>query len=222
MKKKILITLLIILLFIIIYFVYINLSFKSVLKNTINYESKINYSTIIELNLNNKSKNSKMIYDIKKSSNIKKVNIIYYINNKRVNNIDKYIIFSNNKQDTYVLNNKKYEKQKKSDDFYLNYELLNKTSVLFKKNNKYILVMKAYDAYNLIYNKQVIEKEKLNYYIIVIVEASKEDYINKIEYNINNINKSSDDNNILNYKVLIKNKNINNHDKIILPFNLNK
>ena len=136
--------------------------------------------------------------------------------------IDKYIIFSNNKQDTYVLNNKKYEKQKKSDDFYLNYELLNKTSVLFKKNNKYTLVMKAYDAYNLIYNKQVIEKEKLNYYIIVIVEASKEDYINKIEYNINNINKSSDDNNILNYKVLIKNKNINNHDKIILPFNLNK
>ena len=89
MKKKILITLLIILLFIIIYLVYINLSFKSVLKNTINYESKINYSTIIELNLNNKSKNSKMIYDIKKSSNIKKVNIIYYINNKRVNNIEK-------------------------------------------------------------------------------------------------------------------------------------
>ena len=221
MKKKLLITLFLIIIIILFYFIYINILFKNTLNTTIEYENKINYSTIINLEMNNKYKKSKMIYDVKKSSNIKKININYYTDDKLINNIDEYIITNNNKQTTYINNKNKYEKQDNSNEFFVDYKLLKKSIVLNKNNKSYLLILKAYDAYNIIYNKKVIDKDKLNYYIMVNVKYNKDNFINKISYNIDNINKSDNKKESLKYKVVIDIKDINNHNKINLPFKIN-
>ena len=78
--------------------------------------------------------------------------------------------------------------------------------------------MKAYDAYNLIYKKDVMKKNDLNFNIIVTVKKdNKTNFIKEISYKIDNINKNKEIKPI-SYKLKIVNTKINNNDKIDLPF----
>ena len=181
------------------------------MNNTINYKDKINYSTYIETSL--KGQNTlKINYEIIKTSNIKKIILSNYTNNKIENKIEKYIV--NNK--VYVNDNGKYKELKDNEEkININYSYLKKSKVKKLNNNTYKIKMKAYDAYNMIYTKDVMNKKDLDKNIIVIIKKEN-NFINEISYTINNLNNNK--NNPLKYKIKISNTNINNHDKLELPF----
>ena len=212
MKKKLFIMVLIIILMIIIYYIYINISFNKLVNNTIYYENKINYNTNITLNINDKYNSSKIKYEIIKSNNIKKILLSNYKDNKLENKIEKYIV----NKDVYIYDNGKYiKKNEQNEEFIINYNYLKKAKIKSYNNNEYKIKIKALDAYNMIYNKKIMNEKNLNKYIYIkVIKDNKNDFIKEISYNIDNLN--NDKNNPLKYKVNIKNENINNHDNIKL------
>ena len=220
MKKKLLIITIILIFIIFLYLIIGKISFNNYLNSTINYEKKINYSTNINMSIKTKITNSKINYDIIKSSNIKKIILENYVDNKIDNKIQKYIVKEKNKESTYVYNGKTYDKQEKNEEIInINYTLLKKSKIKSYNLNTYKIKMKAYDAYNLVYKKQTMKKNNLNYDILVYVKMDKNNkFIKEISYTINNLNNSNDENQKIKYQVKIVNSDINNHNELKLPF----
>ena len=220
MKKKLLIITIILIFIIFLYLIIGKISFNNYLNSTINYEKKINYSTNINMSIKTKITNSKINYDIIKSSNIKKIILENYVDNKIDNKIQKYIVKEKNKESTYVYNGKTYDKQEKNEEIInINYTLLKKSKIKSYNLNTYKIKMKAYDAYNLVYKKQAMKKNNLNYDILVYVKMDKNNkFIKEISYTINNLNNSNDENQKIKYQVKIVNSDINNHNELKLPF----
>jgi len=78
--------------------------------------------------------------------------------------------------------------------------------------------MKASDAYNLTYASNVMNKKKLKSNVKVTIITNKDNFIKEISYNIDNMNKTKNKDDKINYKVKIVNRDINNQDTIKLPF----
>ena len=214
MKKKLIIVLLFIII-IIIYFVYSKNTFNSLIDNTITYDNKINYNTNISLKIKSNITSSKINYDIVKSSNIKKIILTNYKDNKKENSILKYVVNNN----IYAFNGKTYELQNtKNEDFVIKYKYLKNSKIKYYYNNTYVISMKIKDAYNLIYDEDIMKENKNDYIDVLVTRDKKNNFIKKISYKINNINKSKNKNDTLKYEVKITNSNINNHDTLKLPF----
>lgn len=225
--KVILITIILILLFIIIYFVYRRVSLNKYLDLTIEYSDKINYSTNIQLSISKDNFNQKFVYNIDKSSYIKRIMISNYTNDDLVSSIIKCIVSKGSKKGEYTLINDKYFKSKDSVQINVDYKKLKDDiiSVKSKRTKKikdkkyieYIVKAKGYNAYNLIYDKEILTKEEYNKDIYITILIDKENnFIYNISYTIENINLSSE--NKFNYRVDIINSKINNSEKISLPF----
>lgn len=220
MKKyiKYLVVIVLLILFLIFYLIFKKNDLNRSIDNTINLKDKINYSTSITLEINDSYTSSKIQYDSIKSGNIKKINIINYIDSKNQNNIIKYEVGNT----TYVYNGKSYEKQEKNkEDFNINYELLKEKIIKIKnvKDNEYIVEMEASDAYNILYSKEVVSKDDIDATVYLKIVVDKDtNFIKKISYEIDNLNNSEYENNMVSYKVDIENNDINNHDEIKLPF----
>ncbi len=227
--KTILILLIIILISIIIFFIFQKVSLNNYLNNTIEYSNKINYTTNINLNIKDSNNNSKINYEIVRSSYINKITIENYINNTLTSNIDKYIITKGDKKGSYVYDNEEYKKLDEiKEEFNVNYQNLKNNIKFIKKSSneiingvnykKYIVKMKSYDAYNLIYENQILTKKDSDKYIDVEIYIDKtNNFVYKISYKINNLN-NRNDNSSINYDVEIINKDINNTNDIKLPF----
>lgn len=220
MKKyiKYLVVIVLLILFLIFYLIFKKNDLNRSIDNTINLKDKINYSTSITLEINDSYTSSKIQYDSIKSGNIKKINIINYIDSKNQNNIIKYEVGNT----TYVYNGKDYDVQKSSnDDFNINYELLKEKILKIEsvKDNEYIVKMKACDAYNILYSNEVMSNDDIDAIIYLKIVVDKDtNFIKKISYEIDNLNNSEYKNNMVSYKVDIENNDINNHDEIKLPF----
>ncbi len=220
----------ILILFLVIFIFARNMSLNNYLNKTIEYSPKINYSTSIILNIKDLNNSSKIEYNVSKFSHIRKIKIDNYQNNKLINNIEKYIVTNGNKKGTYIYDNSEYKKVNNiKEDFVVNYELIKKNIKSIKKvenvviNNisykKYIVKMKAYDAYNIIYKDEILKKEDLNKIIDVQIYIDKSNnFVYKIKYDIQNLNNADEKNIILNYDAEITNTNINNYNEIKLPF----
>ena len=220
MKKKVFIILFILVFTVFLYFIIGKITFNDYLDNTINYENKINYSTNINMSIKSKITSSKINYDIIKTSNVKKIILSNYVDNKLDNKIQKYIVNEKNKQVTYVYNGKTYDKQEKNEEkININYNLLEKSKLKSFTFNTFKIKMKAYDAYNLVYKKEVMKKKDLDYNILVYVKVDKKNkFIKEISYTINNLNKTKDETTKIKYNVKIVNSDINNHNELKLPF----
>ncbi len=219
--KKIIYILIIVLCFILSYFIYRRLSFNNLINDVIDHDTKINYDTMIQLTLDNQSYSSKIELDIRKADNIKKITINNYRNNKLESNIYEYWIKENKKYITYVYNGIEFEKRKSVNMINIDYKKLKDCilKIKSKRKNTYIVSMKAYDAYNIIYGSEVLSKKDLNKKIDVkIVKDDNKNFIKEISYKIDNLNNSSVDDKKTNYSVKIKNINIDNTNKIKLPF----
>lgn len=220
MKKKVFIILFILIFIIFLYFIIGKITFNDYLDNTINYENKINYSTNINMSIKSKITSSKINYDIIKTSNVKKIILSNYVDNKLDNKIQKYIVKEKSKQVTYVYNGKTYDKQEKNEEkININYNLLKKSKLKSFTFNTFKIKMKAYDAYNLVYKKEVMKKKDLDYNILVYVKVDKKNkFIKEISYTTDNLNKTKDENTKIKYNVKIVNSDINNHNELKLPF----
>ena len=77
--------------------------------------------------------------------------------------------------------------------------------------------MKKSDAYNLIYDKDIMNEKNLNGTVDVQILVDKStNFIYEIDYVIDNLN--SDSNNKIKYSVQINNFDFNNNNEINLPF----
>ena len=197
---------------------YRRISFYSVVDNTINNKDKINYTTNIELISIYKGGSMKIQYELVKYADIKKVTINDYINNNLENSLLKYI--KGNK--TYVYDNESYEeKENAQDEFNVNYNYLKDKLINLKSKsgNKYIIKMNTYDAYNLIYDKEILSKKQTQGTTdVTIIVNENSNFIEEISYEIDDLNIYNNDNNLSKYKVKIKNIDINNVNEIKLPF----
>ena len=91
-------------------------------------------------------------------------------------------------------------------------EVINKVSY-----KKYTVSMKKSDAYNLIYDKDVMDEKNLSGTVDVQILVDKStNFIYEIDYVIDNLN--SDSNNKIKYSVQINNFDFNNNNEINLPF----
>ena len=227
--KLILFMLLIIIIFLTIFFISRKIILNTYLNKTDENSKKINYSTNINLNIKDSNNNSKMEYEVVRSSYIKKITLFNYSNDVIVNDIKKYIVEKGSKKGSYIYDGKKYKKSDNiEEEFLIDYkELKDKIKFIKKVDNvtinnkkykKYIVKMKSYDAYNLIYKDEILKKDDSNKNIEVEIYIDKSNnFIYKIKYEINNLN-NSDDSNSLDYNVEIVNKDINNNNEIKLPF----
>lgn len=230
MKKYIKIILIILgisLIFILVFLLNRKISLNSYLNKTIEYSKKINYTTNITLNVNDSYNNSKINYEVIHSSYIDKIMIENYTNNKLTSNILKYIVKEGSKKGSYVYDDGQYEKSDNiTKEFYVDYGKLKQSIKSIKKSEeivindnsykKYIVKMKSYDAYNLIYEKDILTKKDSNKYIDVYIYIDKtNNFVYKMEYAISNLNNSDSS---LDYNVEIINKDINNTNDIKLPF----
>lgn len=212
MKKRIMYIIIGVLLIFLCVIIIKKISLNSSINNTIKYKDKINYSTNIQLTIVDKNNSSKINYDIIRSSNAKKIVFSNYINDDLKNEISRYVINKKGKTKTYTYNGKTYDEIKnKKEEFNINYNLLKKGKLKSFKKNEYVIKMKSYNAYNLIYDKQIMTKKDLKSKVKVTIKVDdKTNFIKEISYNI----KEKD----LNYKVVIKNTDINNQKEIKLPF----
>lgn len=220
MKKysKLIILLIFVVVMIIIIFSYRKISFYNVVDNTVKLKDKINYTTNIELITQNKDVSMKINYEMIKSSNGKKISIDNYVNDEVQNNLLKYIV----DKKTYVYDNGKYEeKETTNDDFNVNYKNLKDklVSLKSKSENKYVIKMNKYDAYNLIYDKEVLTKDKVKGTVdITILVNKKNNFIEEISYVIDDLDIYGNNHDLSKYSVKITNTDINNKNKIDLPF----
>ena len=215
MKKKILLIVIIMLIVFLVYCIYINISFNQLVDNVINYKDKINYSTNIKLNIKTKKSSSNMEYDMTKSGSIKKIILIHKVDNELKYRIIRYKEKKNNEEVTYIYNDKSYEIAKNNKEIFdIRYEMLKNGKIIKVNKNKYIIKMKSYDAYNMIYPKNVVNQKATNKNIYVtILKDENNNFIKEIYYEIDDMG-----NNSMTYTVNIKNREINNQNKIELPF----
>ena len=121
----------------------------------------------------------------------------------------------------------KYPISAAKEDFKIDYKKLKKNIIKIKKVDnevinkvsykKYTVSMKKSDAYNLIYDKDVIDEKNLSGTVDVQILVDKSaNFIYEIDYVIDNLN--SDSNNKIKYSVQVNNFDFNNNNEINLPF----
>lgn len=203
-------------------------SLNNYLNKTNKYSNKINYTTGITLNIESLDKQSKIEYTIARTKDIKNIIISKYDDEELTSSINKYLVKENGKTKCYTKDSSSNKVScDAKEDFKIDYKKLKKNIIKIKKVDnevinkvsykKYTVSMKKSDAYNLIYDKDVMDEKKLNGTVDVQILVDKStNFIYEIDYVIDNLN--SDSNNKIKYSVQINNFDFNNNNEINLPF----
>lgn len=228
-KVKIVVVLVVILfIFLGIFFMGKKVSLNNYLNKTNKYSNKINYTTGITLNIESLDKQSKIEYTIARTKDIKNIIISKYDDEELTSSINKYLVKENGKIKCYTKDSSSNKVScDAKEDFKIDYKKLKKNIIKIKKVDnevinkvsykKYTVSMKKSDAYNLIYDKDVMDEKKLNGTVDVQILVDKStNFIYEIDYVIDNLN--SDSNNKIKYSVQINNFDFNNNNEINLPF----
>lgn len=228
-KVKIVVVLVIILfIFLGIFFMGKKVSLNNYLNKTEKYSNKINYTTGITLNIESLDKQSKIEYTIARTKDIKNIIISKYDDEELTSSINKYLVKENGKTKCYTKDSSSNKVScDAKEDFKIDYKKLKKNIIKIKKVDnevinkvsykKYTVSMKKSDAYNLIYDKDVMDEKKLSGTVDVQILVDKStNFIYEIDYVIDNLN--SDSNNKIKYSVQINNFDFNNNNEINLPF----
>lgn len=228
-KVKIVVVLVVILfIFLGIFFVGKKVSLNNYLNKTEKYLNKINYTTGIILNIESLDKQSKIEYTIARTKDIKNIIISKYDDEELTSSINKYLVKENGKTKCYTKDSSSNKVScDAKEDFNVDYKKLKKNIIKIKKVDnevinkvsykKYTVSMKKSDAYNLIYDKDIMNEKNLNGTVDVQILVDKSaNFIYEIDYVIDNLN--SDSNNKIKYSVQINNFDFNNNNEINLPF----
>ena len=228
-KVKIVVVLVVILfIFLGIFFMGKKVSLNNYLNKTNKYSNKINYTTGITLNIESLDKQSKIEYTIARTKDIKNIIISKYDDEELTSSINKYLVKENGKTKCYTKDSSSNKVScDAKEDFKIDYKKLKKNIIKIKKVDnevinkvsykKYTVSMKKSDAYNLIYNKDVMDEKNLSGTLDVQILVDKStNFIYEIDYVIDNLN--SDSNNKIKYSVQINNFDFNNNNEINLPF----
>ena len=228
-KVKIVVVLVVILfIFLGIFFVGKKVSLNNYLNKTEKYLNKINYTTGITLNIESLDKQSKIEYTIARTKDIKNIIISKYDDEELTSSINKYLVKENGKTKCYTKDSSSNKVScDAKEDFNVDYKKLKKNIIKIKKVDneviskvsykKYTVSMKKSDAYNLIYDKDVMDEKNLSGTVDVQILVDKSaNFIYEIDYVIDNLN--SDSNNKIKYSVQINNFDFNNNNEINLPF----
>lgn len=228
-KVKIVVVLVVILfIFLGIFFVGKKVSLNNYLNKTEKYLNKINYTTGITLNIESLDKQSKIEYTIARTKDIKNIIISKYDDEELTSSINKYLVKENGKTKCYTKDSSSNKVScDAKEDFNVDYKKLKKNIIKIKKVDnevinkvsykKYTVSMKKSDAYNLIYDKDIMNEKNLNGTVDVQILVDKfANFIYEIDYVIDNLN--SDSNNKIKYSVQINNFDFNNNNEINLPF----
>lgn len=228
-KVKIVVVLVVILfIFLGIFFMGKKVSLNNYLNKTNKYSNKINYTTGITLNIESLDKQSKIEYTIARTKDIKNIIISKYDDEELTSSINKYLVKENGKTKCYTKDSSSNKVScDAKEDFKIDYKKLKKNIIKIKKVDnevinkvsykKYTVSMKKSDAYNLIYDKDVMDEKKLSGTVDVQILVDKStSFIYEIDYVIDNLN--SDSNNKIKYSVQINNFDFNNNNEINLPF----
>ena len=228
-KVKIVVVLVVILfIFLGIFFIGKKVSLNNYLNKTEKYSNKINYTTGITLNIESLDKQSKIEYNISRNKDIKNIIINKYDDEELTSSISKYLVKENGKTKCYTKDSSSNKVScDAKEDFKIDYKKLKKNIIKIKKVDnevinkvsykKYTVSMKKSDAYNLIYDKDVMDEKKLSGTVDVQILVDKStNFIYEIDYVIDNLN--SDSNNKIKYSVQINNFDFNNNNEINLPF----
>lgn len=228
-KVKIVVVLVVILfIFLGIFFMGKKVSLNNYLNKTNKYSNKINYTTGITLNIESLDKQSKIEYTIARTKDIKNIIISKYDDEELTSSINKYLVKENGKTKCYTKDSSSNKVScDAKEDFKIDYKKLKKNIIKIKKVDnevinkvsykKYTVSMKKSDAYNLIYDKDVMDEKKLSGTVDVQILVDKStNFIYEIDYVIDNLN--SDSNNKIKYSVQINNFDFNNNNVIKLPF----
>lgn len=228
-KVKIVVVLVVILfIFLGIFFVGKKVSLNNYLNKTEKYSNKINYTTGITLNIESLDKQSKIEYTIARTKDIKNIIISKYDDEELTSSINKYLVKENGKTKCYTKDSSSNKVScDAKEDFKIDYKKLKKNIIKIKKVDnevinkvsykKYTVSMKKSDAYNLIYDKDVMNEKNLSGTVDVQILVDKStNFIYEIDYVIDNLN--SDSNNKIKYSVQINNFDFNNNNEINLPF----
>lgn len=228
-KVKIVVVLVVILfIFLGIFFMGKKVSLNNYLNKTNKYSNKINYTTGITLNIESLDKQSKIEYTIARTKDIENIIISKYDDEELTSSINKYLVKENGKTKCYTKDSSSNKVScDAKEDFKIDYKKLKKNIIKIKKVDnevinkvsykKYTVSMKKSDAYNLIYDKDVMDEKKLSGTLDVQILVDKStNFIYEIDYVIDNLN--SDSNNKIKYSVQINNFDFNNNNEINLPF----
>ena len=228
-KVKIVVVLVVILfIFLGIFFMGKKVSLNNYLNKTNKYSNKINYTTGITLNIESLDKQSKIEYTIARTKDIKNIIISKYDDEELTSSINKYLVKENGKTKCYTKDSSSNKVScDAKEDFKIDYKKLKKNIIKIKKVDnevinkvsykKYTVSMKKSDAYNLIYDKDVMDEKNLSGTADVQILVDKStNFIYEIDYVIDNLN--SDSNNKIKYSVQINNFDFNNNNEINLPF----
>lgn len=228
-KVKIVVVLVVILfIFLGIFFMGKKVSLNNYLNKTNKYSNKINYTTGITLNIESLDKQSKIEYTIARTKDIKNIMISKYDDEELTSSINKYLVKENGKTKCYTKDSSSNKVScDAKEDFKIDYKKLKKNIIKIKKVDnevinkvsykKYTVSMKKSDAYNLIYDKDVMDEKNLSGTLDVQILVDKStNFIYEIDYVIDNLN--SDSNNKIKYSVQINNFDFNNNNEINLPF----
>lgn len=228
-KVKIVVVLVVILfIFLGIFFMGKKVSLNNYLNKTNKYANKINYTTGITLNIESLDKQSKIEYTIARTKDIKNIIISKYDDEELTSSINKYLVKENGKTKCYTKDSSSNKVScDAKEDFNVDYKKLKKNIIKIKKVDnevinkvsykKYTVSMKKSDAYNLIYDKDIMNEKNLSGTVDVQILVDKStNFIYEIDYVIDNLN--SDSNNKIKYSVQINNFDFNNNNEINLPF----
>lgn len=228
-KVKIVVVLVVILfIFLGIFFMGKKVSLNNYLNKTEKYSNKINYTTGITLNIESLDKQSKIEYTIARTKDIKNIIISKYDDEELTSSINKYLVKENGKTKCYTKDSSSNKVScDAKEDFNVDYKKLKKNIIKIKKVDnevinkvsykKYTVSMKKSDAYNLIYDKDIMNEKNLSGTVDVQILVDKStNFIYEIDYVIDNLN--SDSNNKIKYSVQINNFDFNNNNEINLPF----
>ena len=228
-KVKIVVVLVVILfIFLGIFFMGKKVSLNNYLNKTNKYSNKINYTTGITLNIESLDKQSKIEYTIARTKDIKNIIISKYDDEELTSSINKYLVKENGKTKCYTKDSSSNKVScDAKEDFNVDYKKLKKNIIKIKKVDnevinkvsykKYTVSMKKSYAYNLIYDKDVMDEKNLSGTVDVQILVDKStNFIYEIDYVIDNLN--SDSNNKIKYSVQINNFDFNNNNEINLPF----
>lgn len=228
-KVKIVVVLVVILfIFLGIFFMGKKVSLNNYLNKTNKYSNKINYTTGITLNIESLDKQSKIEYTIARTKDIKNIIISKYDDEELTSSINKYLVKENGKTKCYTKDSSSNKVScDAKEDFKIDYKKLKKNIIKIKKVDnevinkvsykKYTVSMKKSDAYNLIYDKDIMNEKNLSGTVDVQILVDKStNFIYEIDYVIDNLN--SDSNNKIKYSVQINNFDFNNNNEINLPF----
>ena len=228
-KVKIVVVLVVILfIFLGIFFMGKKVSLNNYLNKTNKDSNKINYTTGITLNIESLDKQSKIEYTIARTKDIKNIIISKYDDEELTSSINKYLVKENGKTKCYTKDSSSNKVScDAKEDFKIDYKKLKKNIIKIKKVDnevinkvsykKYTVSMKKSDAYNLIYDKDVMDEKNLSGTLDVQILVDKStNFIYEIDYVIDNLN--SDSNNKIKYSVQINNFDFNNNNEINLPF----